>query len=132
MNALNNLSSMVKISEYMAMARPIVSFDLAESRVGAGAAALFAPPGDFDAFADLVSQLLDDPDRRRTLGDAGRRRAEEVLAWEHQERALLAAYERALAMGPVREGRLGLLRRLLLPHRPERPGASTAPAISTD
>ena len=50
-NALNDLSSMVKISEYMAMGRPIVSFDLAESRVGAGDAALFASPEDFDGFA---------------------------------------------------------------------------------
>jgi glycosyltransferase involved in cell wall biosynthesis len=128
-NALNDLSSMVKIGEYMAMARPIVSFDLAESRVGAGGAALFATPGDFAGFAGLISQLLDDPEQRRALGDAGHTRAEEVLAWEHQERALLGAYERALSMGPVREGRLGLLRRLLLPRRSSRaavPAASLA------
>jgi glycosyltransferase involved in cell wall biosynthesis len=125
-NALNDLSSMVKIGEYMAMARPIVSFDLAESRVGAGGAALFAAPGDFAGFADLISQLLDDPEQRRALGDAGRIRAEEVLAWEHQERSLLAAYERALSMGPVREGRLGLARRLLLPHRSPRAAAPAA------
>lgn len=116
-NALNDLSSMVKISEYMAMARPIVSFDLAESRVGAGDAALFAAPEDFAGFAGLISDLLDDPERRRALGAAGRRRAEEVLAWEHQERALLVAYDRALSMGPVHEGRLGLMRRLMMPRR---------------
>jgi glycosyltransferase involved in cell wall biosynthesis len=123
---------MIKISEYMAMARPIVSFDLAESRVGAGDAALFAAPGDFAGFADLLSRLLDDPEQRRTLGDAGRRRAEEVLAWEHQERALLGAYERALAMGPVREGRLALLRRLLFPRHSPRLSGVAAQAVTAD
>jgi glycosyltransferase involved in cell wall biosynthesis len=117
-NPLNDVSSMIKISEYMAMSRPIVSYDLAESRVGAGEAALFAAPDDHAGFARLVSQLLDDPERRAEMGAAGRARAEDVLAWEHQERALLGAYSRALAMGPVREGRLAAARRLLLPHRP--------------
>jgi glycosyltransferase involved in cell wall biosynthesis len=131
-NALNDLSSMVKISEYMAMGRPIVSFDLAESRVGAGDAALFASPEDFDGFAGLISGLLDDPQRRRALGLAGRKRAEEVLAWEHQERALLAAYDRALSMGPVHEGRLGLTQRVLLPRKSARPGIKAAPVATSD
>ncbi len=117
-NALNDVSSMVKISEYMATSRPIVSFDLAESRVGAGEAAAFAAPGDHAGFARLVSELLDDPDRRAQMGAAGRQRVEDVLAWEHQERSLLAAYARALAMGPAREGRMQALRRLLLPRPP--------------
>ncbi len=112
-NPLNDVSSMVKISEYMAMSRPIVSFDLFESRVGAGEAAVFAAPGDHAGFARLISELLDDSSRRRRMGIAGRARAESVLAWEHQERSLLAAYAAALEMGPVRESRLELARRLL-------------------
>lgn len=130
-NPLNDLSSMIKISEYMAMARPIVSFDLAESRVGAGDAAVFAAPEDFDGFAGLISDLLDDPDRRRALGVAGRSRAEEVLAWEHQERTLLLAYDRALSMGPVHEGRLSLMRRLILRRRNARKAASAAAFAAT-
>lgn len=114
---LNDISSMVKISEYMAMSRPIVSFDLTESRFGAGEAALFASSENHAEFAELLSELLDDPGRRTEMGAAGRARAEGVLAWEHQERSLLAAYSRALAMGPVREGTLRSLRRILLPHR---------------
>lgn len=114
---LNDLSSMVKISEYMAISVPIVSFDLAESRIGAGEAAAFAAPGDHAAFALLVSELLDDPARRRRMGAAGRARVEGRLAWEHQERSLLAAYARALAMGPARSGRLARARELLAPRR---------------
>lgn len=114
-NPLNDLSSMVKISEYMAMSTPLVSFDLAESRIGAGEAALFAPSGDHAAFARHLETLLDDPDLRAKMGAAGRRRALDSLAWEHQERALLAAYTRALSMGPVRETRTHLVRRLVTP-----------------
>jgi glycosyltransferase involved in cell wall biosynthesis len=100
-NPLNDLSSMVKISEYMAISRPIVSFDLPESRAAAGGAAVFACSGDHAAFAGLVSELLDDPERRAAMGAAGRERVEKTLSWEHQERALLDAYSRALAMGPA-------------------------------
>jgi glycosyltransferase involved in cell wall biosynthesis len=114
-NPLNDVSSMVKLSEYMAMSRPMVSYDLAESRFGAGEAAIFVAPGDHAGFARSVSDLLDDPDRRATMSAAGRERVESVLAWEHQERALLAAYSRALEMGPVRATRLATLQRLLLP-----------------
>jgi glycosyltransferase involved in cell wall biosynthesis len=91
---LNDVSSMVKISEYMAMSRAIVSYDLLESRRAAGDAAVYAT--DEEDFARLVDELLDDPARRASMAAIGRSRAEEVLAWEHQERALLAAYDRAL------------------------------------
>lgn len=114
-NPLNDVSSMVKLSEYMAMSRPMVSYDLAESRFGAGDAATFVASGDHAAFAQAVSSLLDDPDRRAAMGATGRERVERVLAWEHQERSLLAAYSRALSMGPTRTSRLEILQRLLLP-----------------
>jgi glycosyltransferase involved in cell wall biosynthesis len=95
-NLLNDVSSMIKISEYMAMGRPMVSYDLRESRVGAGDAAVFAVADDVEDFAVRVDELLDDPERRAAMGEAGRARAEGVLAWEHQERSLLRAYARAL------------------------------------
>lgn len=100
-NALNDVSSMIKISEYMAMARPIVSYDLMESRAGAGDAAVYASANDIEDFAASVDELLDDPRRRAAMGESGRVRAETVMAWEHQERALLQAYARALAARAV-------------------------------
>ena len=108
---LNDVSSMVKISEYMAMRKPIVSYDLMESRASAGDSAVYAAADDVEGFARLIDELLDDAPRRATMGEVGRSRAEQLLAWEHQERALLAAYERALDMGPVSGG---ALRRLVL------------------
>jgi glycosyltransferase involved in cell wall biosynthesis len=100
-NPLNDVSSMVKISEYMAMSRAVVSFDLRESRAAAGEAAAYAAAGDIAGFAELVDELLDDPACREAMGALGRARAESVLAWEHQERALLAAYDRALGTAAV-------------------------------
>jgi glycosyltransferase involved in cell wall biosynthesis len=111
---LNDVSSMVKISEYMAMSKPIVSFDLMESRAAAGDAALYAEAGDVAGFAGLIDELLGAPDRRAQMGAIGRLRVEGTLAWEHQERALLAAYERALGMGPAADGVGRTLRRLVL------------------
>lgn len=93
---LNDRSTMIKVIEYMAMGRAIVSFDLAESRVTAGEAALYAPANDESAFADRIEQLLDHPELRMRLGETGRARVEGPLAWRHSEAALLAAYRRAL------------------------------------
>lgn len=99
-NPLNDVSSMIKISEYMAMSCPIVSYDLTESRVGAADAAVYARANDTEDFARTIDELLDTPGRRGEMATAGRARAEAVMAWEHQERALLDAYDRALGRAP--------------------------------
>ncbi len=101
-NPLNDVSTMNKIVEYMAMSRPIVAYDLVEARVSAGAAAVYAEPNDEPSFAIRISELLDDPARRQEMGRVGRSRVETALSWEHSERALLAAYERALRTDAAR------------------------------
>lgn len=101
-NELTDVSTLMKIAEYMALGRPVVSFDLRESRVTAGEAAVFAPDNDPESFAALIDELLDDPTRRRTMGAEGRRRVETLFAWEHSERALLAGYDHALQRGLAR------------------------------
>lgn len=99
-NEMNDKCSLIKIVEYMAMGRPVVGFDLAESRITAGDAAVYATPNDTAEFGDRIVELLDDPERRRVMGEAGKRRVEEALSWSHSKKCLLAAYEAAL------EGRL--------------------------
>ncbi len=93
---LNDVSTMIKIAEYMAMSRPIVAYELAESRFTAGAAAVYAEPGDPSAFAAAIAELLEDPARRASMGDTGRRRVESEFSWGHSREALLAAYGRVL------------------------------------
>lgn len=95
-NPLNDVSTLIKVAEYMAMARPVVAFDLRESRFTAGGAALYAEPNDPESFADCIETLLDDPELRARMGEIGRQRVESGLSWEHSKHALLAAYEYAL------------------------------------
>jgi glycosyltransferase involved in cell wall biosynthesis len=96
LNPLNDVSTMNKVMEYMAMSKPIVSFELREARVSAGDAAVYAPANDESAFAELVSQLLDDPEERVRMGKLGQARVAGPLSWENSAKALLAAYEHAL------------------------------------
>ena len=96
-NPLNDVSTMNKVMEYMAMSRPIVSFELREARVSAGDAAVYAPANDESEFARLTSRLLDDPSERERMGKLGRERVEGPLAWSNSQKALLAAYEAAMA-----------------------------------
>ena len=93
---LNDVSTMIKIPEYMALGRAVASYDLPESRVSAGDTALFATPGNPESLGRCVAELLDDPERRKRMGELARERVERTLAWQHSEAALLTAYATAL------------------------------------
>lgn len=97
-NPLNNVSTMNKVVEYMAMGRPVVSFDLVEARVSAGEAALYVPADDDLDFAKAIDSLLDSPAVCRRMGELGRRRVERELSWEVSCRALVEFYERLLGV----------------------------------
>jgi glycosyltransferase involved in cell wall biosynthesis len=92
-NAMNEMSTMNKIMEYMALGKPIVQFDLAEGRVSAQSASLYARNTDTVDFGNKILELIDDPGRRREMGMYGRQRVREELSWEHEEPKLKAAYE---------------------------------------
>ena len=92
----NDSSTMIKIMEYMALYKPIVQFDLKEGRFSAGEASLYAEKGNVEDFADKVLWLLDNPRQRHRMGELGRQRIEEELAWEYSVPHLLAAYKKAL------------------------------------
>lgn len=94
-------STMTKIMEYMALGKPIVAFDLTEHRVSAQSAAEYAKPNDELDFAQKIALLMNDPQRRERMGQAGRLRVESELAWSHQVKYLLAAYE-AVGLQPAR------------------------------
>lgn len=94
-NPMNDKSTMNKILEYMAYARPVVLFDLTEGRRSAGEAALYARPNDPVDFAEQILKLLESEPLRRQLGEIGRQRIEEKLNWEIEKQALLAAYDAA-------------------------------------
>ncbi|HVS25019.1 MAG TPA: glycosyltransferase family 4 protein [Gammaproteobacteria bacterium] len=92
-NAMNDMSTMNKIMEYMALGKPIVQFDLTEGRYSARAASLYARRNDIRDFAAKIVALLDDPAQRARMGEFGRRRFLHELEWTHQAHRLLCAYE---------------------------------------
>ena len=98
-DVLNSKLTMNKLMEYMAFGKPIVAFDMAETRISGGEAGVYVSQHDADGLADAVIELADDPDRCARLGQEGRKRIENELAWEHQARSLLGAYRQTLNGG---------------------------------
>jgi glycosyltransferase involved in cell wall biosynthesis len=93
-NALNELSTMNKALEYMAMAKPTVAFDLHETRVSCADAALYARPNSVRDLARKILELADNPELRMRMGRTGQQRILTQLAWPFSIPALLAAYDR--------------------------------------
>lgn len=92
-NEMNDKSTMNKIMEYMALGKPIVQFDLAEGRVSAQDASLYAKKNDPVDMALQIVALLDDPERRKSMGESGRKRVVNELEWQYEVPKLLAAYD---------------------------------------
>jgi glycosyltransferase involved in cell wall biosynthesis len=108
MNPLNDLSTMNKTMEYMAFELPVVAFDLRETKVSAADAATYVKPTgdatrDIRDYAQAIVDLIGDADLRARMGQLGRTRVEEKLAWPHQERAYLGVYNRVAPL--TRQGK---------------------------
>ena len=95
---MNDISTMIKIMEYMALGKPIVQFSLKEGRFSAQESSLYADnENQVCDFAAKIIWLLDHPQERARMGEFGQRRIEKELAWEYSSQRLLAAYERVFA-----------------------------------
>ncbi len=87
-------------AELMACATPLVV-----SRAGAipevvgpdGECADLVTPGDVFELEQAIAALLDDPERRTTMGVAGRARVEEMFSWRAVAEATASAYEETIA-----------------------------------
>lgn len=93
-NSMNDKSTMNKILEYMALAKPIVQFDLTEGRYSAQEASLYAANNNAEDMAKKIMELLADPERRKRMGEYGRNRVVNELSWDHTSKALLEGYEK--------------------------------------
>jgi glycosyltransferase involved in cell wall biosynthesis len=102
-NPLNDVSTMNKTMEYMVFGLPVVAFDLRETRVSAGDAAVYVQPNDEQQYAEAIVALLDDGPRRELMGKYARQRVEQELAWGHQEVTYLGVYERVLKKCGIRK-----------------------------
>jgi glycosyltransferase involved in cell wall biosynthesis len=100
-NPLNDVSTMNKVLEYMAMGRPVVSFDLREARVSAGDAAVYATANDEREFASRIDELLRDDELRAAMGRRGRERIQTELSWDDSRKALIGFYDRFFEHPPA-------------------------------
>jgi glycosyltransferase involved in cell wall biosynthesis len=91
---LNDVSTWIKVMEYMALGKPIVSFDLKETRWSAADAAVYVEPNEVERFARAIATLMDDPGRRQRMGSSGRARVANELGWRITSRQLVRAYSR--------------------------------------
>jgi glycosyltransferase involved in cell wall biosynthesis len=88
---LNHQSTMIKIGEYLAAGRPVVTFALHETRRTAGDCALYATCSEVDELCDLVARLCANGALRAGLSQKAVARARE-LTWERSAERLCHVY----------------------------------------
>jgi glycosyltransferase involved in cell wall biosynthesis len=96
-NPLNERSTMMKMMDYMALGKPIVAYDMIENRVSGGDAALYARPGEHEDLALQFIRLAEDPSLRQRLGERGRQRMQDHLAWEFSAQHLIDLYDKLMS-----------------------------------
>jgi glycosyltransferase involved in cell wall biosynthesis len=87
------------VLEAMARRRPVVATPVGGTPelVVDGETGVLVPPRDPGALAAAIRDLLDDPERRRLMGEAGYRRAAERFPVETMTRRVLAIYDEVAA-----------------------------------
>jgi glycosyltransferase involved in cell wall biosynthesis len=93
---MNNLSTMNKIMEYMALKKPIVQYDLKEGKFSAQEASLYAQNTSTSDFAEKLMWLLDHEDQRISMGNYGYERILNTLSWDFESKKLVDFYKRIL------------------------------------
>jgi len=87
------------VGEAMACGRPVIAADAGGTAelMGGDGAGVLVPPGEPDVLAAAVRELLEDPERRRRLGEAARQRIESEFPLarmiDRYEAALMAVIE---------------------------------------
>ena len=100
---MNNLSTMNKIMEYMALKKPIVQYDLKEGRVSAQKASLYAVNSDTKDFAEKITWLLDNEKERKEMGEYGYQRIINELSWDYEKNKLVDFYKKVFKTKTVPE-----------------------------
>jgi glycosyltransferase involved in cell wall biosynthesis len=89
---MNDLSTMNKIMEYMALKKPIVQYSLKEGEFSAQKASLYAKNTDPEDFARKILYLFDNSDKRKEMGEYGYKRVVNELSWEFESEKLISFY----------------------------------------
>lgn len=92
--AMNDLSTMNKIMEYMALKKPIVQYTLKEGKFSADKASLYSKNTDPIDFGNKIIYLLDHPEIRTEMGNFGYKRVLNQLSWEFESQKLINLYKK--------------------------------------
>jgi glycosyltransferase involved in cell wall biosynthesis len=95
-NPLNDISTMNKVMEYMALGKPVVAYDLRETRVSCSDCALYATPNSVRDLASKLLMLADDHNLRLEMGKRAIARVHSALEWKYSEQRLLELYSSLL------------------------------------
>lgn len=88
----NNLSTMIKIMEYMSHGLPILSFDLKENKYSGGEAAYYCKSFSYQDFGDSILMLLNDADKLKKMSRVGLERYLTNFNWDKSRENLLNLY----------------------------------------
>lgn len=91
----NNVSTMTKVVEYLAMGRPALLFDLQETKSVAGAAGLVVDEPSAAGLGRAMARIAEDRPLLDSLTAAARNRLNELsYSWESSSQRLIEAYSR--------------------------------------
>jgi glycosyltransferase involved in cell wall biosynthesis len=85
-----------KLYNYMACALPVVTFDTPVNKEILGDKGVYATYGDKDSLADMIVDLLKNPDRGKTIGKDLRTMVETTFSWEKSVERIVDCYERLI------------------------------------
>jgi glycosyltransferase involved in cell wall biosynthesis len=96
----NDVSTMTKVVEYLAIGRPVVAFDLAETWTVVGPAGVVATEPTAEGLATTLAELAADRPRMTQLTQLASDRLDAIdLRWERSAQRLLAVYREVLEGG---------------------------------
>lgn len=83
-------------AEAMACGAPVVSTTAGALPEIVGDAGVLVPPANTEALVRAIVALLDAPNKRRQLGEAGRKRVQQMFNWHNTARQTSEVYEEAI------------------------------------
>jgi glycosyltransferase involved in cell wall biosynthesis len=83
---------MNKVMEYMALGKPVVAYDLVETRYSGAECALYAIPNSVEDLSNKIMILAENEEMRTEMGRKGRNRVENFLEWKYSEKNLVDLY----------------------------------------
>ena len=91
-NEYNEKCSPNKVFEYMMFSKPIVQFAMIENKKLADGAALYASANNSSSLGEKILELLNDCEKRRSMGEIGKQRIIDEFLWEYSEKEMLKRY----------------------------------------